>query len=259
VVDEASMLDLAGRKLVESLRDDARLILLGDKDQLSSSSGAVFSGVCFREACPTVVWLEQSYRFGADSAWPAGPCDQCRQRDQVVARLRAGDAAIQWSAEFPPRADWPSSLWKASRPSSTGAYRQAAQEVFAVRPLPVLCSTAKVPRQRALAAAAGVVAPPAAGARRPGLVRGPAGAVTANDYALRCTTRRRHRAAGRRGKPAVHFQAAEAACARFSRPGWATCRTAAIPCTGAGLEFGTSGRDRAGHGCGPDRSCCTRR
>ncbi|MEN8261262.1 MAG: exodeoxyribonuclease V subunit alpha [Pseudomonadota bacterium] len=48
VVDEASMIDLAlMAKLVDALPDTARLILLGDKDQLASvEAGAVFGDIC---------------------------------------------------------------------------------------------------------------------------------------------------------------------------------------------------------------------
>jgi exodeoxyribonuclease V alpha subunit len=48
VVDEASMVDLAlMAKLVHALRPDARLVLLGDKDQLASvEAGAVLGDVC---------------------------------------------------------------------------------------------------------------------------------------------------------------------------------------------------------------------
>jgi len=48
VVDEASMLDLAlMAKLVAAVPDDARLILLGDKDQLASvEAGAIFGDIC---------------------------------------------------------------------------------------------------------------------------------------------------------------------------------------------------------------------
>jgi exodeoxyribonuclease V alpha subunit len=48
VVDEASMIDLAMMdRLVRALRDDARLVLLGDADQLPSvEAGAVFRDLC---------------------------------------------------------------------------------------------------------------------------------------------------------------------------------------------------------------------
>jgi exodeoxyribonuclease V alpha subunit len=100
VVDEASMLDLAlATKLVEAVPREARIILLGDKDQLAAvESGAVFSelsadptlsSACVerlseatgipaaRIACaapikPTplhdsVVWLAENFRFAKDS------------------------------------------------------------------------------------------------------------------------------------------------------------------------------------------------
>lgn len=64
IVDEASMVDLAlMSKLVDSLKPSARLILLGDKDQLSSvESGAVLADLIVGLPHNTVE-LTQSYRF----------------------------------------------------------------------------------------------------------------------------------------------------------------------------------------------------
>ncbi|QSI79209.1 exodeoxyribonuclease V subunit alpha [Niveibacterium microcysteis] len=99
VVDEASMLDLAlATQLVEAMPTGARLILLGDKDQLAAvEAGAVFAelsaGQRFSDRCAaelatlvggepdalrdiasgvaplpdSVVWLTESRRFRADS------------------------------------------------------------------------------------------------------------------------------------------------------------------------------------------------
>ena len=100
IVDEASMLDLAlATQLLEAVPDSARVVLLGDKDQLAAvESGAVFaelsadptlSGACRSDlaaltATPTAliappapvrpsalrdstIWLQRNYRFGADS------------------------------------------------------------------------------------------------------------------------------------------------------------------------------------------------
>jgi exodeoxyribonuclease V alpha subunit len=97
VVDEASMVDLGlMAKLVQALPPQARLILLGDRDQLASvEAGAVLGDICWQApafsaafcaeverligerispsaACPSaigdaVVLLQQSYRFGAKS------------------------------------------------------------------------------------------------------------------------------------------------------------------------------------------------
>lgn len=120
VVDEASMLDLAlATRLLEAVPASARVILLGDKDQLAAvESGAVFSELCadptlsepcradLETACALaagalhppaprratglqdcVVWLQRNYRFGADSGI-----------GRLAAWINAGaeDAAIDW-------------------------------------------------------------------------------------------------------------------------------------------------------------------
>lgn len=92
VVDEASMVDVEMMaSLLEALRPDTRLILLGDKDQLSSvEAGAVLGDLCQRAVHAhyrpeTIGWLEQTvgetvpavYRDAAGS-----------DLDQVVVMLR---------------------------------------------------------------------------------------------------------------------------------------------------------------------------
>jgi exodeoxyribonuclease V alpha subunit len=98
VVDEASMLDLElAARLVEALPDNARLVLLGDRNQLASvEAGAVLANLCREDVVNRfspdfvssaakagianlpvasnvsaltdhVVELKKSYRFGADS------------------------------------------------------------------------------------------------------------------------------------------------------------------------------------------------
>lgn len=95
VVDEASMVDLAlMAKLLDALDDRARLILLGDRDQLASvEAGSVMADICGQapgfsaafadslskatgeavggeetaEFADSVIELRHSYRFGADS------------------------------------------------------------------------------------------------------------------------------------------------------------------------------------------------
>ena len=68
IVDEASMVDLAlMTKLVEAVAEDARLILLGDADQLASvEAGAVLGDLCGGLRAG-VVRLEYTHRFGTDS------------------------------------------------------------------------------------------------------------------------------------------------------------------------------------------------
>jgi exodeoxyribonuclease V alpha subunit len=64
VVDEASMIDLAMMaRLLEALPSQARLILLGDRDQLASvDAGAVLGDLCSQVAYlpATRDWLEQA-------------------------------------------------------------------------------------------------------------------------------------------------------------------------------------------------------
>jgi exodeoxyribonuclease V alpha subunit len=77
VVDEASMIDLPlMARLLDALRVDARVILLGDRDQLASvEAGAVLSdfcagsspGISTRAGQPAIVHLTKSYRFPDES------------------------------------------------------------------------------------------------------------------------------------------------------------------------------------------------
>jgi len=72
IVDEVSMVDMAlMSKLIESLRPDTRLILLGDKNQLSSvESGSVLGDICDvpeNSAHHNIINLEKSYRFNEQS------------------------------------------------------------------------------------------------------------------------------------------------------------------------------------------------
>jgi exodeoxyribonuclease V alpha subunit len=77
VVDEASMVDLPlMSRLLDALRTDARVILLGDRDQLASvEAGAVLADICavgsvkspFDGERPAIVHLTKSYRFADES------------------------------------------------------------------------------------------------------------------------------------------------------------------------------------------------
>jgi exodeoxyribonuclease V alpha subunit len=78
VVDEASMVDLAlMARLIAAVAPNARLILLGDKNQLASvEAGAVLGDICGAGLSPVpehtpisacIVQLSRSYRYGPDS------------------------------------------------------------------------------------------------------------------------------------------------------------------------------------------------
>lgn len=103
VIDEASMVDLELMSAVlDALPDDARLVLLGDKDQLASvEAGAVLGDLCRHAAdggydAQTVAWLADV--CGEDvSAYAATGAP--RALDQHIAMLRTshrfgGDSAI---------------------------------------------------------------------------------------------------------------------------------------------------------------------
>lgn len=90
VVDEASMVDLAlMAKLLDALAPQARLILLGDKDQLCAvEAGAVFAELCEGRGAggsrlgDGVVLLTYSHRFAGDSGI-----------GELARRINTGDAA----------------------------------------------------------------------------------------------------------------------------------------------------------------------
>ncbi|WP_426269514.1 exodeoxyribonuclease V subunit alpha [Dyella kyungheensis] len=91
VIDEASMIDLEMMSAVlAALPEDARLILLGDKDQLSSvEAGAVLGDLCRRAETghydeTTAQWLRETTGDRID-AWVRG---DARPLDQHVAMLR---------------------------------------------------------------------------------------------------------------------------------------------------------------------------
>ena len=132
VVDEASMVDLAlMSKLMAAVPDDARLILIGDRDQLASvETGFVMSDICDREHIHTfsryfckqfqditqhridvsieeqkdkpgiydgMVVLKKSYRFAESSG--IGECSRAVNRgkiDDVFFHLKNSPDQIDW-------------------------------------------------------------------------------------------------------------------------------------------------------------------
>jgi exodeoxyribonuclease V alpha subunit len=134
VVDEASMLDLAlATRLVEAVPPDARLILLGDKDQLAAvEAGAVFAELsaspALSPACVArlaaltgtpaaainppatapgaladcVVWLTESHRFAGDSGiGRLAALIREGRGGAAVECLAGGDPALGWLQDDP--------------------------------------------------------------------------------------------------------------------------------------------------------------
>ena len=106
IVDEASMLDLAlAVRLVEAVPEDARLVLLGDKDQLAAVEvGSVFADLSAKDASPlaaSVVWLTESHRFAADSGIGRLAAHvNAGEADRALKWLsQGGDASVAWIEE----------------------------------------------------------------------------------------------------------------------------------------------------------------
>lgn len=108
VVDETSMVSLTMMaRLLEAVRPDARLILVGDPDQLASvEAGAVLAdlvdGLSAR-ADVGVAALRTSHRFGK-SIGALADAIRDGDADRVVELLRAGDEHIEWIDDENPSA-----------------------------------------------------------------------------------------------------------------------------------------------------------
>jgi exodeoxyribonuclease V alpha subunit len=100
VVDEASMVDLSlMAHLFDALPGHARLILLGDRDQLAAvEAGAVFADLCASAAlADCVAPLTTSFRFGGTSGI-GRLADALREgnADAAVALLQSGGEDLAW-------------------------------------------------------------------------------------------------------------------------------------------------------------------
>lgn len=106
VVDEASMVSLTMMaRLLEAVRPEARLVLVGDPDQLSSvDAGAVLTdlvrGYEHRGDTP-VAALTTAHRYGAEIGELAEAL-RLGDADRAVAALRAGGDAVEWVAAGDP-------------------------------------------------------------------------------------------------------------------------------------------------------------
>ena len=99
IADEASMIDLPlWTKLVEAVAPNARLIVLGDKDQLVSvEAGAILGDLCDAPAlADNVVQLRKSYRYSAASGIGALARAINQGDPDAVMRILEGDAAMPY-------------------------------------------------------------------------------------------------------------------------------------------------------------------
>ena len=100
VVDETSMVSLTMMaRLLEAVRPDARLVFVGDPDQLSSvDAGAVLADIVrgFEgRADSPVVALRTAHRYGAEIGELAGAL-RLGDADQVIEVLGAGHGEVEW-------------------------------------------------------------------------------------------------------------------------------------------------------------------
>jgi len=96
IVDETSMVSLSlMARLVEAVRPEARLILVGDPGQLASIEAGAVLGDIVRPGEPGIVVLERVHRFGEGIAQLA---DAVRHGDPdaVIAVLERAPAGVTW-------------------------------------------------------------------------------------------------------------------------------------------------------------------
>jgi exodeoxyribonuclease V alpha subunit len=100
VVDEASMIDLSlMAHLLDALPSSARLILLGDRDQLAAvEAGAVFADLCESpRLAESVTLLTTSYRFGNDSGiGRLADSLRCGDAEAACVQLHVGGEDLDW-------------------------------------------------------------------------------------------------------------------------------------------------------------------
>lgn len=97
VVDETSMVSLTMMaRLLEAVRPDARLILVGDPDQLASvEAGAVLADLVDGLDESKLAALQTPHRFG-ESIGELASAIRAGNADQVIEVLRAGGEHIEW-------------------------------------------------------------------------------------------------------------------------------------------------------------------
>jgi exodeoxyribonuclease V alpha subunit len=104
VVDEASMVSLTMMaRLLEAVRPQTRLVLLGDPDQLASvEAGAVLADLVDGLGDAKVAALKTSHRFG-ESIGELATAIRIGHGDRAVEVLRAGGEHLEWIEAPDPR------------------------------------------------------------------------------------------------------------------------------------------------------------
>ncbi|HEY6886857.1 MAG TPA: exodeoxyribonuclease V subunit alpha [Solirubrobacter sp.] len=96
IVDETSMVSLSlMARLVEAVRPEARLVLVGDPGQLTSIEAGAVLGDIVRAGGEGVVVLEHVYRYGKGIDELAAGI-RTGDQDAVIAALQAGHEDVHW-------------------------------------------------------------------------------------------------------------------------------------------------------------------
>lgn len=236
VVDEASMIDLAlMAKLLDALPQHARLIILGDKDQLASvEAGAVLSHLCAPQARAlkdNLIFLRHSYRF--DTGGGIGALADAALRgdaEAVLATLATEDKVLQWSTATDMKgligglADAYAPLFEAARAGAS-----PADVLQLTRRFTALCA-----HREGVWGAAGINTALEREFRRRGWIGGAEAwypgrliMLNRNDYGLRLFNGDNGVALrDERGELAVFFVGAEGACKRYAPARLPACDTA---------------------------------
>ncbi|MGV0852640.1 exodeoxyribonuclease V subunit alpha [Mycolicibacterium phlei] len=103
VVDETSMVSLTMMaRLLEAVRPDARLVLVGDPDQLASvEAGAVLADLVDGLGAGRIAQLKTSHRFGESIGALAGAI-RSGDADGAIEVLRGGGQHIEWIEDEDP-------------------------------------------------------------------------------------------------------------------------------------------------------------
>ena len=96
IVDETSMVSLTQMaRLLEAVRPDARVVLVGDPDQLASVEAGAVLGDIVASDLPNIVTLDRTYRFKGGIAQLAA-ATKAGDPDKVIDVLSAGHDDVIW-------------------------------------------------------------------------------------------------------------------------------------------------------------------
>jgi exodeoxyribonuclease V alpha subunit len=142
IVDETSMVSLSlMARLVEAVRPDARLVLVGDPGQLTSiEAGAVLGDIV--AAVEGVVRLERVHRFGGAIASVAEAIRR-GDGDAAVEALRAADGGVTWATDLAPVRAGALACFRAV--SEAAEHGDAARALAALGGFRVLCAHRRGP------------------------------------------------------------------------------------------------------------------